>query len=103
MGVYDERPWLARYRGGGSGHIEPEHPSLVEMFAASVRGGPDRVAVRYFDRAITLGELDALSDAFAVALAARGFAPGDRLASYLQNVPQAVIAALGTWKAGGTV
>lgn len=103
MGAYDERPWSARYRTGQPGHIEPEYANLVEMFAASVRGGPERTAIRYFDQALTLGELDALSDAFAVALADRGFVPGDRLASYLQNVPQAVIAALGTWKAGGIV
>ena len=103
MGVYDQRPWLARYRPGCPAGIEPEYGSLTDMFAAAVRGGPDRPAIRYFDASITLGELDALSDAFAAALADRGFAPGDRLASYLQNVPQAVIVALGTWKAGGIV
>ena len=34
---------------------------------------------------------------------AHGFAPGDRLAVYLQNVPQFVIAMVATWKAGGVM
>lgn len=100
---YEERPWLARYRPEGPRDIEPEFANLTDLFAAAVRTAPERPAIRYFDATITYGELGTMSDAFAVALAERGFAPGDRLALYLQNVPQAVIAALGTWKAGGIV
>ena len=48
---------------------------------------PDGDAIRYFDGRITFAELDALTDAFAAALAEHGFAKGDRLALYLQNVP----------------
>jgi len=103
MGVYDERPWLARYRPGGPVDIEPEFANITGLFARAVRTAPDAPAIRYFDATITYRELDAMSGAFAVALAERGFAPGDRLAVYLQNVPQTVIAALGTWKAGGIV
>ena len=103
MGVYDERPWLGRYRTDGPVHIAPEFANLTDLFARAVRTVPDRPALRYFDAVITYRDLDAMSGAFAVALAERGFAPGDRLAVYLQNVPQAVIAALGTWKAGGIV
>ena len=44
-----------------------------------------------------------MSDALAAGLAADGFAPGDRLAVFLQNVPQFPIAVLATWKAGGIV
>jgi long-chain acyl-CoA synthetase len=45
-------------------------------------------------------ELDELSDAFAVALLEEGLSAGDRVALYLQNVPQFVIGLLATWKAG---
>ncbi|UUZ46124.1 AMP-binding protein [Janibacter limosus] len=42
-----------------------------------------------------------MSDALACGLLAEGFAPGDRLAVYLQNIPQFVIAMVAAWKAGG--
>jgi long-chain acyl-CoA synthetase len=48
-----------------------------------------------------LCRLDAQSDALAAALVAGGFARGDRLGLYLQNVPQFVVAMLAGWKAGG--
>jgi long-chain acyl-CoA synthetase len=71
------------------------------MFRASVRRNPDGDLIRYFGGGITARELDELSDAFAVALAGLGVIPGDRVALYLQNVPQFVIGLLATWKAGG--
>ncbi|MBC6459948.1 AMP-binding protein [Actinomadura sp. HBU206391] len=101
MSSYDERPWLARYDDGQPTEIEIEHTSALRMFAASVARDPDADIIRYFDGRITLRELDELSDAFAAGLAATGFAAQDRVALYLQNVPQFVIAMVGTWKAGG--
>ena len=73
------------------------------MFSASLERSPDTEIVRYFDGTLTLRELDRLSDQFAVALADRGFEKGHRLATYLQNIPQVLIAVIGTWKAGGIV
>ncbi|MGY2085768.1 AMP-binding protein [Blastococcus sp. SYSU DS0539] len=61
------------------------------------------MALRYFDGTITRQELDELSDGLAAGLLAHGFGPGDRLAVYLQNVPQFVIAMVAAWKAGGTM
>ena len=75
----------------------------LAKFDASLARAPQTEIVRYFDGTLTLVELDELSDAFAVALTDRGFAHGDRLATYLQNIPQALIAVVGTWKAGGIV
>ncbi|MDN5939501.1 MAG: AMP-binding protein, partial [Salinisphaera sp.] len=60
-------------------------------------------AIRYFDGTISYAELDALSDALAAALADQGLERGDRVALFLQNVPQFVIGELATWKAGGVV
>jgi len=98
--VYDERPWLARYAEGQPADIEPAHASALAMFDATARRSPDAVAIHYFDSALTHGELDALSGAFGAALAERGVGRGDRVALYLQNVPEFVIAALAAWKAG---
>jgi long-chain acyl-CoA synthetase len=101
MSVYDERPWLERYPAGLPPEIEPEHETMLDAFAATVARSPDRPAVLYFDRAISFAELDELTDALAAGLQEHGFAPGDRLAVYLQNVPQFVAAMVAAWKAGG--
>jgi long-chain acyl-CoA synthetase len=98
--VYDERPWLARYAEGQPADIEPDHPSAPAMFAATVARSPDAVAIHYRDTALTHRELDGLSGAFAAALVDRGVTRGDRVALYLQNVPEFVIAVLAAWKAG---
>ncbi|MCX6464817.1 MAG: AMP-binding protein, partial [Pseudonocardiales bacterium] len=100
-GVYGERPWLHLYGEGQPHDITPEFGDALAMFRATAARVPDGDAIRYFDGAITYRELDGLSDAFAVALREGGFAHGDRVALYLQNVPQFVIGLLGTWKAGG--
>ena len=70
------------------------------MFRASVSRNPDGDLIRYFGGRITGRELDELTDAFAVALLDLGISKGDRVALYLQNVPQFVIGMLATWKAG---
>jgi long-chain acyl-CoA synthetase len=101
MSIYDDRPWLALYDQGKPHDIRIEHDSALAMFTASVERSPDSPIIRYFDGTLTVRELDQLSDAFASALRARGFEPGDRLSVYLQNVPQFLIAMVATWKAGG--
>jgi long-chain acyl-CoA synthetase len=101
MSAYDEKPWLASYESGQPAEIVPEVSDALAMFRASVKRNPDGDAIRYFDGRITLRELDAYSDAFAAALAEYGVSKGDRVALYLQNVPQFVVAGIGTWKAGG--
>jgi len=101
MGVYDERPWLHLYGEGQPHDITPEFTDALSMFAAGVARNPDGDAIRYFDGRITYRELDELTDAFAAALVDGGLQRGDRVAMYLQNVPQFVIGLVGTWKAGG--
>jgi long-chain acyl-CoA synthetase len=101
MGIYDQRPWLHLYAEGQPHDITPEFDDALSMFAASVARNPDGDAIRYFDGRITYRELDELTDAFAVALLDGGLQRGDRVAMYLQNVPQFIIGLVGTWKAGG--
>lgn len=100
MSIYDERPWLELY-GDQKADYELEFPNALEMFQAGLAADPDGVAIRYFDGVITRAELDAQSDALAAGLLDRGFQTGDRLAVYLQNVPQFVICMVAAWKAGG--
>ncbi|MCW2612883.1 MAG: AMP-dependent Acyl-CoA synthetase and ligase [Cryptosporangiaceae bacterium] len=101
MSGYDERPWLARYREGQPSDFMPDHGNGLSMYRASVEAAPHAPALHYFDGTLTFAELDSASDAFATALLDRGFTAGERVALYLQNVPQFVIALVGAWKAGG--
>jgi len=101
MSVYDEKPWLSLYDQGQPAEIALEFTDALSMFRASVSRNPDGDIIRYFGGRITARELDELSDAFAVALAGLGVRAGDRVAVYVQNVPQFVIAMLAAWKAGG--
>src|SRR3954464_13450348 len=102
MSAYDERPWLALY-GDSPADYTLEFDNALDMFRAGVARDPAAVALQYFDGSISRQELDELSDALAAGLLANGFSPGDRLAVYLQNVPQFVIAMVATWKAGGVM
>lgn len=98
---YADRPWLRLYRDGQPADIKAEYPSLLEMFADSVRRAPDTDAIRYFDGVLSVAGLDAASDALAAALQDLGFALGDRLALFLQNNPAFIVGMLAAWKAGG--
>jgi long-chain acyl-CoA synthetase len=100
MTIYEDRPWLALYRDGQPSELDVDFTDGLSLFRATVAAGPDSVAAYYFDGRMTFAELDGLSDALAVGLQDGGVQPGDRVALYLQNVPQYVIGLLGIWKAG---
>jgi long-chain acyl-CoA synthetase len=101
MSIYDDKPWLGRYDQGQPAEIRPEFTDALAMFRASVQRNPDGDIIRYFGSRITAGELDVLTDALAAGLLDLGLTGGDRVALYLQNVPQFVIGLVATWKAGG--
>jgi long-chain acyl-CoA synthetase len=58
--------------------------------------------VHYFGRTLSWQEIDSMSSGFAATLVDRGYR-GHRIALYMQNMPQFVIAVLGAWKAGAVV
>lgn len=101
MSAYDDKVWLSNYDSGQPEEITPKSDSALAMFKDTVGRMGQRDAIRYFDRRISFDELDELSDAFAAGIVAEGFQPGDRVAIFMQNVPQFVIAQIGAWKAGG--
>jgi long-chain acyl-CoA synthetase len=94
------RPWLSVYPTRLSFEVGVEHANLVEMFRTTCARDSERAAIKYFDGAVSFGGLDELSDSLAVGMAERGVARGDRVAVYLQNVPQFVITLLACWKLG---
>jgi long-chain acyl-CoA synthetase len=103
VGHSTPRPWLALYDDGLPAGLAPRHATVLDMFRDAVARAPAAPLIHYFERTLTTTEVDAMSDALAVALAEREIRSGDRVALYLQNVPQFVIAALSIWKAGAIV
>src|SRR5258706_1049182 len=97
-----QRPWLDLYQGVPP-TIEPKFATALDMFRATLQRRPGAPLAHYFDRSITAEQCDAMSDALAVALQARGIEPGNRIAMYLQNVPQVFVTVLAAWKCGAVI
>ncbi|NIE62468.1 AMP-binding protein [Burkholderia sp. Ax-1719] len=102
MTPYASKPWLAHYASGHEATISRQYPDALSLFRAAVARAPQNKALLYFDGALTYAELDQQSDALACAWLERGPGRGDRIAIYLQNVPQFVITLVAAWKIGAT-
>jgi long-chain acyl-CoA synthetase len=92
--------WQGLYDEGLPSGIELEYSSALELFLSSVSRSPDSPLIHYLDSTLTVSDVDRLSGVLAVALGENGMVRGDRIAMYLQNVPQYVIAMIATWKLG---
>jgi long-chain acyl-CoA synthetase len=71
--------------------------TVLDKFRQLVAHSPERPMLKYFDATLSVRDVDVASDALAAALSADVHS-GDRIALYLQNIPQYVIALSATWK-----
>ena len=100
-----ERPW----RKAWSKHVlesvgEPPEPRpLYELVSATASSDPGRTCIRFQGATMTYGQVDDLSSRFASALVSMGVKKGDRVAIFMPNMPQFVLAYFGILKAGGIV
>jgi malonyl-CoA/methylmalonyl-CoA synthetase len=77
--------------------------SIVEAVAHHAQQYPQHPAIFFEDRIIRYGQLFRESEHFASALTEWGLQTGERVALFLDNCPEFVIAYLGTQLAGGIV
>lgn len=82
--------------------VYPQVP-LFEFVETSARRYPDKPAIIYYGNRITFRELKEQVDRVAGALHALGVQKGDRVALYMQNCPQFVIAFYGILRANAVV
>jgi len=101
--VYLSRPWLKHYAPGVPSSVEVPLKSLTQVFDEATERAPGRTAVAFYGRAITFRELREATDRFACALADLGVKKGDRVALYLLNSPQFIIAYFAALKCGAIV
>ena len=98
-----EAIWRSHYVHPGQWDTIFAPMTLPDMFAASVAANGRAALTDFLGARLTYAEIGAKVDAFAGALAAQGFAKGDRIGLYLPNVPDYLIAYYGALKAGGIV
>ena len=97
---YDEKPWLGRYDSHVLAELEFPESSLVDRFDSVVERFPHNPALHFLGVTLTFEELMAHADRFAQGLIAHGCGSGDAVGINLPNVPQYLIAQIGTLKAG---
>ncbi|PWB64844.1 MAG: long-chain fatty acid--CoA ligase, partial [Bradyrhizobiaceae bacterium] len=99
-----ERIWLKSYPAGVPAEIDPgQYESVVALLEESFAKHRDRRAFICMDKALTYGQVDEMSRAFAAYLQGSGLKQGDRVALMMPNVLQYPIATAGVLRAGMTV
>jgi len=106
-----DKPWFKYYDEWVPASIDYPRIPLDRLLADAAAKHPDttatvfgaRVGKRLMDAPLSYRQLNGLVDRFAAGLQRMGVCKGDRVAIMLPNCPQFVIAAYGTWRAGGIV
>jgi len=100
---YLAKPWLKFYEPGVPETVAAPARSVPQAFDEATERAPERTAVVFYGREITYRELREATDRLACAFAELGVKKGDRVALYLLNSPQFIIAYFAALKAGATV
>src|SRR5258708_2731263 len=100
---YLSKPWLQFYPPGVPQAVEFEAKPVFQLFDEAAGRWPKRDALVFYGRGITYGELHDATERLACALADLGVKKGDRVALYLVNSPQFVIAYFAALKCGAVV
>jgi long-chain acyl-CoA synthetase len=99
-----KKPWLKNYPEGVPHEIDLlDYSSILELLEESFAKYPNRIAIESMGHKISYRQLDILSTNFAAYLQTLGLDAGARIAIMFPNVPQYLIAMLGTLRAGFVV
>ncbi len=101
--IYLTKPWLKYYPEGMPESIAVDEESIGAVFDRIVEKFASRTAIIYYGNKITYKQLSVAVDRFSTALADLGVIKGDRVAFYLLNSPQFIIAYYAVLKVGATV
>jgi long-chain acyl-CoA synthetase len=100
---YLSKPWLKHYPEGVPATVEVPLKSVPQIFDEATERDPARPAVIFYGKSITYRELRDATDRLACALGRLGVKKGDRVALYLLNSPQFIIAYFAVLKCAATV
>lgn len=99
--MYSERFWKKNW-DEDIHDLDPKkwETTFVDAISPTFKDFSDHIALSYFGVEITFGQLDEYSNQFANMLIKNGFEPGDIIGINLPNIPECVIAYIGTSRAG---
>jgi long-chain acyl-CoA synthetase len=95
-----DRIWHQAYPPNVAAHLEYPPVTLHDLLAMRAERYPDKPALIFGSRSISYGELIMHVATLAAGLQALGLQPGGRVALYMPNCPQMVIAYFAVWQAG---
>ena len=99
-----QKPWLKHYLEGVPHEIDlVGYSSIADLIEDSFKNYPNRMAMESMGHTTSYRQLDILSKDFAAYLQTLGLEAGARIAVMFPNVPQYLIAMLGTLRAGFVV
>ncbi len=93
-------PWLQHYDPFVPHTLPAASRSLIDIFEDTAAAMPDQPAVHHFANTITWGQLNDWAERFAARLSKWDIRPGDRVAVWMQNDPEFLVAVYGAWKRG---
>ena len=96
-------PWFNCWPAGVPKHIDYPKVPLQEILKKTAKAYPEETAITYNEREISYAQMDKSSNQFANALVKLKVDKGDRVAVFLPNIPQFIIAYFGALKAGAVV
>lgn len=95
------KSWLKHYDEGVPGSLIPyPQKTLLDIVSETAQQRPSHPALLFKGAVMTYAQMEQLSNGFASALVQLGVKKLDRVALFLPNTPQLVLALLGAWKAG---
>ncbi|WP_397389697.1 AMP-binding protein [Polynucleobacter sp.] len=104
MQMNTQKPWLKNYLEDVPHEINlAGHSSIIDLIEEAFTSHSGRVAIESMGHNMSYRELDILSRDFAAYLQTLGLEAGSRIAIMFPNVPQYLIAMLGTLRAGYAV
>lgn len=95
-----ERLWYKYWPPGVPRETEYPRKPLLEFVKKHGTENSGRVAINFYGKKITYGELNRMVDSFAAFLAGIGVKKGDRVSIFMENCPQFIISVFGAWKIG---
>ena len=96
-------PWFNCWPAGVLKYIDYPKIPLQEILTKTAKAYPEKTAIVYGEREISYVQLETFSNQFGNALVKLGIEKGDRVAVFLPNIPQFIIAYFGALKAGAVV
>ena len=100
---YSSKIWLKSYDDHVKPEIELEVYSIAKMLKRTIKNYPDSLCYDFQGSCATFSEAEKLINSFANFLVENGVKKGDRVAINLPNLPQFIVALLGTFCAGCVV